>query len=314
METNSNQNQTFFKIALGVTVGIIALLSYLFIGAKNETAQLQNALNTKVEQLSDTQIKLDSIAKSLDQKIAETEALGGDVAELKKVKAQLESDKKKLKTDLNTSIEQYEAKIKEYEEFLAVKDEELNKLKEENGILTERTKTLQSEKEAALAENTGLKNEKASLTKTVQDVSSQNEELKRKVTMASAMKAINVAVYAVASNGKVREGGVYKVSKIDRLKIAFTLASNPVAEKNNKDIYVRILDATGAVVSESGSGVITIDGKEIGYTTKQGVLFDNSDQKVEVLYAKGSPYKAGKYSIEMYSEGFKIGAGAFEVK
>ncbi len=314
METNNNQNQTFFKIALGVTVGIIALLSYLFIGAKNETAQLQNALNTKVEQLSDTQIKLDSIAKSLDQKIAETEALGGDVAELKKVKAQLEADKKSLKTDLSTSIEQYEAKIKEYEEFLAVKDEELNKLKEENGILTERTKALQSEKEAALAENTGLKNEKASLTKTVQDVSSQNEELKRKVTMASAMKATNVAVYAVASNGKVREGGVYKVSKIDRLKIAFTLASNPVAEKNNKDIYVRILDATGAVVSESGSGVITIDGKEIGYTTKQGVLFDNSDQKVEVLYAKGSSYKAGKYSIEMYSEGFKIGAGAFEVK
>jgi hypothetical protein len=90
----NNNNQTFFKVALGVTVGVIALLSYLFIGARNETFELQKALTTKVEQLSSTQIKLDSISKSLDEKIKEVEMLGGNVAELEKVKAQLESDKK----------------------------------------------------------------------------------------------------------------------------------------------------------------------------------------------------------------------------
>ena len=99
----NNNNQTFFKVALGVTVGVIALLSYLFIGARNETFELQKALTTKVEQLSSTQIKLDSISKSLDEKIKEVEMLGGNVAELEKVKAQLESDKKKLKSDLSFS-------------------------------------------------------------------------------------------------------------------------------------------------------------------------------------------------------------------
>ncbi|WP_044173816.1 hypothetical protein [Flectobacillus major] len=313
METNNNQ--TFFKAALGVTVGIIALLSYLFIGARNETFELQKSLTTKVEQLSSTQIKLDSIAKVLDSKIAEIEVLGGNISELEKVKAQLEQDKKKLKSDLNFSVKNYEAKIKEYENFLAVKDDDIRKLKEENGELVARTKTLESEKQEVLNENTGLKTEKATLTKTVADYTEQNEELKRKVTIASAMKATNVEVFALASNGKLRDGGRYKASKIDRLKISFVLASNPVAEKNVKDVFIRVLDQNGAVISTDGTaGILQYDGKEVGYTVKQAIPFENNDQKVDVIYSKGSAYKSGKYSIELYSEGFKIGTGTFEVK
>jgi predicted nuclease with TOPRIM domain len=311
----SNNNQGIFKIAIGVLIGIVALLSYLFMGARNETFELQKSLTSKVEQLSSTQLKLDSIAKSLDEKITEVKKLGGNIAELEKVKAQLEDDKKKLKSDFNFSVQKYETKIKEYENFLAVKDDDIRKLKEENGTLLARTKTLEQEKEQVLAENNGLKTEKASLSQTVADYTTQNDDLKRKVTLATAMKAINVQVVALASNGKQREGGIYKSSKIERLKISFIMPSNPVAEQNNKEILVRILDQTGAVVSENGaSGTLQYDGKELGYSFKQSVPFENNDQKVEVVYGKGSVYKAGKYNIELYSEGFKIGNGNFEVK
>ena len=49
------------------------------------------------------------------------------------------------------------------------------------------------------------------------------------------------------------------------------------------------MDANGAVVSADGSsGTMQYDGKELGYTVKQSVLFENNDQKVDVVYAKGS--------------------------
>ncbi|MFD1818705.1 hypothetical protein SAMN04515674_11644 [Pseudarcicella hirudinis] len=314
METNNN-NQTFFKIALGVTFGIIALLAYLFVGARNETVELQKSLTMKVEQLSTTQIKLDSIDKVLTSKIEEIKVLGGNVTELEKVKEQLEADRKKLKSDFHFSAQKYDAKIKEYENFLAVKDEDIRKLKEENGQLTVRAKTLEDEKKVVEDENSSLKTEKVTLTQNLADYSAKNEELAKKVTLASAMKAQQVQVYALSENGKLRDGGRYKSSKIDKLKISFVLASNPVAEQNNKDIYVRIMDQNGAVISESAnSGIMQFDGKELGYTTKQGIPFENNDQKVDIVYGKGSPYKSGKYSIELYSEGFKIGTGGFEVK
>ncbi len=311
----SNNNQGVFKIAIGVLIGVVALLSYLFMGARNETFELQQSITSKVEQLSSTQIKLDSISIVLNEKIAEIQKLGGNVTELENVKAQLESDKKKLKSDFNFSVQKYDAKIKEYENFLVVKDEDIRKLQEENGTLLARTKTLEEEKQQVLTENTGLKTEKATLVQTVSEYTSQNDDLKRKVTLASAMKAINVQVAALASNGKVREGGLYKASKINKLKISFIMPSNPVAEKNNKEIFVRILDQNGAVVSEDGSaGTVSNDGKEIGYSFKQSVPFENNDQKVDIIYGKSAPYQSGKYSIELYSEGFKIGNGSFQVK
>jgi len=93
------------------------------------------------------------------------------------------------------------------------------------------------------------------------------------------------------------------------------MPSNPVAEKNNKEIFVRILDQNGAVVSEDGTaGTVSNDGKEIGYSFKQSVPFENNDQKVDIIYGKSAPYQSGKYSIELYSEGFKIGNGSFQVK
>jgi predicted nucleic acid-binding Zn-ribbon protein len=320
MESNSNQG--IFKIATGVLIGVVALISYLFIGARDETFELQKALTTKVEELSSTQIKLDSISRALDNKIVEIQQLGGNVKELQAVKAQLEADKKRLKSDFNFSIEKYDVKIKEYENFLVVKDDDIRKLKEDNGTLLARTKTLEEEKQQVITENTGLKTEKESLktekeglTQTVVSYTAQNDELKRKVTLATAMKAVNVQVAALARNGKIREGGLYKSSKIENLKISFIMPSNPVAEKNSKDIFVRIFDKDGAVVSEDAkAGTLQFDGKEIGYSVKQSVPFENNDQKVEITYAKGSVYKAGKYNVELYSEGFKIGSGAFEVK
>ena len=109
--TQSNNNNGLLKVIIGVMAGVLALLGYLFMGARNETIELQKSLTSKVEQLSSTQIKLDSISKSLDEKILEVQSLGGSVTELEAVKAQLENDKKKLKTDLSFSVQKYELKF-----------------------------------------------------------------------------------------------------------------------------------------------------------------------------------------------------------
>lgn len=314
METTESNNNGLLKVIIGVMVGVLALLGYLFMGARNETLELQKSLTSKVEQLSSTQIKLDSISKSLDEKILEVQSLGGNVAELEAVKAQLENDKKKLKTDLTFSIQKYESKIKDYETFLATKDDDIRKLKEENGMLVAKTQTLETEKQQVIVENASLKTEKEVLSTTLADVNTKNSDLSRQVTLASAMKAINVQVTALSSKGKERDGGAYKARRIDQLKVSFIMPSNPVAAQNNKDIYVRVLDANGAVVENGNGGIVQADGKEIGYSFKQSVPFENNDQRVDLVSGKGANYTKGKYSVELYSEGFKIGKGAFEVK
>ena len=268
----------------------------------------------KVDELSTTKVKLDSISQSLDAKIAEVTALGGSVEELEKIKAQLEQDKKNLKADANFSAKKYEKKIADYEAFLTQKDEEILKLKEENGILVTQNTTLQTEKEQVINQNKTLSYAKDSLHSKVNEVSSQNEDLRKKVNVGSALKAVNVQVVGLTSRGKEKEGEL-KNKKIDQLKVSYILPSNPLTERNNKDVYLRVLDPNGAVLNDMArGGVLNFANQEIGYSLKSNVPYTNDDQKVDMFYKKEAAFKSGKYGIELYSEGFKIGTGSFLVK
>ncbi|MVM37778.1 hypothetical protein GO730_09580 [Spirosoma sp. HMF3257] len=311
----TNDKQGALNMLLGALIGILALLLYLFLGSRNETLEVQKLLTSKVEQFASTQLKLDSISTVLDAKIAEVRKLGGSVTELERIRRQLANDKKKLKYDLAFSIQKYNLKIRDYKNFLALHEADIHKLKTENGSLLSRTRALEEEKQTILSENEGLKHEKAALAETVIDYSRQNADLANKVTLASAMKAVNVEVIALATNGKERRGTPLKASRIDRLKITFIMPSNPVALLNDKDIYLRLLDANGAVVSESGlGGVLMIEGREIGYSMRQTVPFENNDQRVDLFFRRDGVYKPGTYTVELYAEGLRIGGGRFDVK
>ncbi|MFD2572969.1 hypothetical protein ACFSUS_20165 [Spirosoma soli] len=302
-------------MTIGALLGITALLAYLFMDSRNEALEIQKMLTAKVEQFASTRSKLDSISKVLDQKIVEVRRLGGSVNELQQIKRQLENDKRKLRSDLSFSVQQYNLKIRDYQSFLVRNEVDLRKLRDENGLLRNQTRSLEEEKLSVLSENEGLKTERAALARTLADYSLQNAELQNKVTLASAMKAVGVQVIAISEGGKERRGGSYRASRIDRLKISFIMPSNPVAVKNDKDIYLRILDANGAVVGESGvGGVMSFEGREIGYSIRQTVPFENNDQEVTIFFRKESTYKPGAYTVEIYAEGFQIGDGRFEVK
>lgn len=311
------------KAALAVAMLFIGFLGYLLYDSKKTNTNQEQVISQKVEQLATTKSRLDSVSVQLDAKIAEIKSLGGRVDELVAAKEQLEKDKKSLKNAKFFNQKQFDAKINEYVALLSEKDAVIAQLKSENENLTAQTITLGKEKEVLvqekqsfIEENTGLKGEKEKLTQTVADYTTKNEELTKKVRTGAQLKATNLQVFAVTSKGKIKDGGKYRAKRVDQLKLAFTLPSNAITEQENKEIMVRILDADGAVITDSatGSSVFNYDGKEMGFTTKGTVAYTNNDQNVEMLYARGTAYRPGTYNVELYSEGFKIGQGAFTIK
>lgn len=176
---------------------------------------------------------------------------------------------------------------------------------------------LSTQNQTLNTENTGLKTVNKNLSDTLSEVAAKNKELARKVSIGAALKAQNIRVLAVNAKGKETEKAKLGGKRIDKLKIVFNLAPNPITKLENKTIYVRILDGEGSTLSDEavGSGKINQGGKDIPFTTSQVVSYSNDNQEVAVLYSRGGVvYKPGKYSIEMYSEGFTIGNGTFVVR
>ncbi|GAB3778988.1 hypothetical protein GCM10028818_28980 [Spirosoma horti] len=311
MENNSQKSKTNGALlaALIIMTGLAGVSSYLYFDQKKVSENQEVTISERVEELSTTRVKLDSISTALDAKIAEVQKLGGDVSELEKMKVQLEQDKASLRKGNRISIAKYDAKIKQYEAFLVEKDTLIANLQRENVTLASNVKVLDEE-------NTGLKTERQRLTDSVTTVVSQNQELSTKVTRAAALKAQNVKVFAVNAKGKVKEDDSYKAKRLDKIKLVYTLLDNPLTKEEPKDVFVRVLDPSGAVVSDmaNGSGTFSVDGNETIYTTKQTVNYTSNGQNVELLYTRGIPYKPGKYTVELYSEGFRIGSGEFAVR
>jgi hypothetical protein len=295
--------------ALIIMTGLAGVSSYLYFDQKKVSETQEVTISERVEELSSTRVKLDSISTALDAKIAEVQKLGGDITELEKVKVQLEQDKAALRRGNRVSLAKYESKIKQYEAFLVEKDTLIANLQRENASLTDNVRVLGDE-------NTGLKTERQRLSDSVSTVVAQNQDLSSKVTRAAALKAQNVKVLAVSAKGKVKDDDSYKAKRLDKIKLLYTLQDNPLTREEAKEVFVRVLDPQGAVVSDmaNGSGTFLVDGNETIYTTKQTVNYTNNNQNVELLYTRGIPYKPGKYTVELYAEGFRIGSGQFAVR
>lgn len=313
MDYNQEQKQdrkTLLWAALAVLGLLNLVLVYFIYHEKQENRVKDDIITAKTEEVLFTKTKLDSISAELDTKIAEIQKLGGSVDSLIELKKQLERDKQELKNVNSFSVANFDKKIKSYEQVLLQKDTELANLREELGIVTNKNQELSQQV-------SGLESERQLLNDSVTNYSAQNRELAEKVTLASALRTEELSINAVSSKGKEREGGKYKAKRIDKLKVSFKLGENAVAKQNEKDIYLRILDPEGAVLSDmaTGSGAFSYNGKEMIYSSKQTINFTNSRQLVDIYYGRGGiQMKDGKYSIEVYSEGFKIGQGDFTVK
>jgi regulator of replication initiation timing len=309
-ERRSN-SRNYLLAALLILAALNVLLLYFYYQERETNKTKDATIAVKTEEVLVAKTKLDSISNQLDLKITEIQKLGGSVDSLIALRQEVEMDKKSLRNNVGTfDTSKYDAKIKRYEALLAQKDKELVQLREENGILTQENTNLSQE-------NTGLKTERQALADSVQTYSAQNRELAEKVTIASALRAEGVTVNVLNSRGKEDDGGRYKAKKIDKLHVFFTLGPNAVARQNEKDVYMRIIDPSGAVIFDmaTGSGEFTTNGQGMIYTAAQRIQFDNSGQRVDFVYGRGGQrFPEGKHVVELYSEGFKIGQGEFTVR
>ena len=302
-EPKKQNNKKYLLFGIIVILAIINIVNFYLDYKDNK--EKEQVISNKNEELMETYAKLETISKELEDKIGEIKELGGNVDSLVVIQKQLEQDKIQLKKSRNIATRKYEEikdKLEGYEELLQQQDERIAKLEEVNKVLLE--------------ENTVLKTEKNKLSDSISNLSQTRNVLEEKVAMASVLKAENINVVAVSDKGKEKDGGEYKAKQLDKLTVSFNLAENKVAKIEGKEILLSIVDPNGSVLYDvaNGSGTFIYDGKEQFYTAKQDILFDNTQQLIKFIYAKGSEYEKGKYDVNIYAEGYKIGSSTFVVK
>ena len=293
----SNKNAIIIAL-LSLVVVIQAIKIYL---DSQEKKQISTELTSTEQELESTTQRLTQISAELDQKIAEVTKLGGNVADLEKAKAEIETELKRTRRATGQEIKALKDKVTGYETLLKVKDEEIAHLQSVNKEL--------------FSENTSLKTQKNQLGDSINRLSQSKDELAGKVAIASQLKVENVKIVGLNEKGKERDSP-FKARQLSQLRIDFNIAENKVAPVEGKKIMIRIVDENGQVLFDvnKGSGTFLYNGKEEFFTEAQEVLFDNTRQKLSFVYDKGSEYASGTYKMEVYTDNYLMGGGEFVVK
>lgn len=309
-EPRSNNSRVLLWVALVlVLLGINGVLFYLNQqkGQQNET--LTTEVKAKDSKLQEQIKQYEALKTDFERQSKELQALGLSNDSLETKIAGVNADLLKLRSFKagSFSIAQqtlFKKRALNLESQLRKKDDDIAQLKKDN--------------ETLYTETTTLKERQNKLTDTISTITRSNQDLSTKVGVASRLQSENIRVAIITSKNKekVDEKEEFKAKRVEKVKVTFNLSRNDVSPKETKAIYLRILEPDGAALYNlsTGGGTFTVDGQEAFYTQKQDVVYDNTKQKLDFIYAKGAEYKKGQHTVELYESGQLMGKTTFTLK
>jgi len=289
-EPKKNSNVIYFLVVV-----IIALLGtdvYLYMKKSNSDQRIvyQNDEKTRL------QTELDSLEAQIEQvNLGKTKLSAEMQAKNDSLKAKIKVLRSELAKGKLTAAELGKAQedVKQLRYFVTKYTADIDELKKENVSLTTERDTLKTNLSAVSEKATTLEK--------------QNQDLDSKVKVASALKVATTSVvgYKVKKSGK--EVDETKAKNVNKLKINFTVASNAIATKGSHDIYIRIIDPIGNLITGTDSGTFNADGQDLQSTYKTSIDFKDDGIQYTVDWVYASPFQKGMYTIILYADGYTMG-------
>jgi prefoldin subunit 5 len=296
-QPKKNSNVIYFLIA--VVVALLGTDVYLYTQKNKSDVKVvyQNDEKTRL------QTELDSLEAQIEQvnagraKMSATMQAKNDSLRIKIRVLRSELAKGKLTV---AELGKAQEDIKQLRYFVTKYTADIEELKKQNTTLA--------------TERDTLKTNLATVSQKATDLEQKNQELDTKVKVASAIKVAtaNVVAYKVKNSGK--ESDVTKAKQAQKIKINFTVATNAVAEKGLHDVYVRIIDPTGNLITQTDSGTFNADSQDLQFTYKTSIDFRDDGSGYTIDWINPAPFQKGTYTVLLYADGYTMGKTSITLK
>ncbi|NHA07534.1 hypothetical protein G7092_27295 [Mucilaginibacter sp. HC2] len=296
--SKKNSNVIYFLIV--VVLALLGTDVYLYLQ--------KNKSDTKIVYQHDEQTRLQTELDSLESQIEQVNA--GKA----KMSAALQAKNDSLQSKIHVLRTQL-AKGKLTKEELAKAQEDVKQLRYFVTKYTADIEELKKQNQSLTTERDTLKTNLATVAKKADTLTKQNQDLDAKVKVAQALKLAqaNVVAYKVKSSGK--EVDVTRASPAKKIKINFTVASNSIAIKSMHDIYVRIIDPTGNLITPADGGTFSADNQDLQYTYKTSIDFKDDGSQYTIDWVNPNlPFQKGTYTVLLYADGGTMGKTGFTLK
>lgn len=283
---------------------IILILSLLLLGSLFYIFKLTTDTKTLETEVTSVKTEKDNVLKDLEELKATYDAA---IAENTSMSDELIEEREKvvgLMAQLEKSKGDSAATMSKYKQQVAALQTKMTSLMQEVAVLKKENKTLTTNLDSTKVVLTESKNYNQVLV-------GQNEELSKTVERASKLSVLNLKTgsYKLKSSGKQVETD--KASRVDILKVSFTIAENSVAKSGDKTYYVQVIDGKNNVL---GDKITTSFGdKSLTYSFTSVVKYENKTVDV-VKDLPGKDFPKGTYFVNVFDKSELVSKSSFTLR
>lgn len=296
---------------------IITILAIAFLGTwgyilvhNNSTGKTIEHNQTQIAQVTDEKT---TIRKSFDESLARLDSMTSISASLQGKLAESNKDIAKKKAQIRSILNKSNASTEELNTakvLIGQLNDKIGNMEQEVARLTQDNQSLTQDKTALTADN-------EKLTSDLTETTTAKDELAKKVDVASTLNATNIAITPVDVKSNGKEKVTTSSKRVNKLMVSFDV-NNRIAQSGTTDVYVCVIGPDGKNMMSDSAESGTITTREDGdkkFTAKLPVELEMGKTKnVQFAFAPGTRFQQGKYTIEIYQNGFKIGEGVRELK
>lgn len=230
---------------------------------------------------------------------------------------------KRNNSKLNIEFESAQNKVKELlaevEQITSTNARQISRYKDEMTTLRKimrdyviQIDSLNQKNLRLMAENQDVKQEVTAVKTINQNLEQEKKKLEQTVTLAATLEATNLKAMGINKRGKEQ----VKSTKIESIKVDFTLAKNLTAKRGAKNIYLRIQRPDQLLLTKSDKDLFKFEGMKIPFSAVREVEYEGIDLPVSIYWDNtGQPaLAAGQYTIDIFTDGSNIGTTSLEVK
>ena len=276
------------NIIIALLVLAVVIVGYLLTRSSGQVEDLEAEKQSLIVELEGERSKLLALQSDNDSMAvfitSESERLNIMIEELKQDK------------DFNQ---------KKYDEYRA----KANQMKKQNERLTAQVDSVNKAYQALQIEKQVVEeNLEGEVVKNA-ELTDENTVLKKDVAVGSMLQLskLNSAAYKVKGGGKETETN--KASGATRIKACFTVAKNMIATKGERTVYMRVTTPDLKVIAAKGetNNTFSFNGQPLMYSAKQALFYEQDIIESCINMDKESDFVAGEYTVELYTEGYKLG-------
>jgi hypothetical protein len=285
-------NSSLKAIIIILSILLVGSLTYMYKMSTDNEQTEKTLMSDKEALLND----LNAAKASYDAAIAENSGLKTELeAERAKIE-QLIAEVQKSKGDV-ASLSRYKR------DYLKLKGD-MDKLMAEN-------KRLKGENESLTVERDSTRNALDESRRYNDTLVNQNTDLAKTVEKASKLTILNLRTESFKERSSGKLVATDKASRVDKLKISFTIAANEVAKSGSRMYYVQIIDSKNNVLGEKKTEVFGDYTLTYSFTTN--VAYQNKTTEVSEMLP-GKDFAKGTYFVNVFDKDQLVANSSFTLR